>query len=168
MNTYNLRALCMEFEHIFRDELGAQPAFIPPFVINVNKTEWETNKNRTPVRPQTAKKETEIAKHIATMVRSGVIVPSRAHYWSHPVIVSKPDGTSRFCIDFRPLNESSEDGEWPLLKTKETYERIGYNKPVVDLSSGYHQTPLTVFITVTYGVYMFFRGIPLHTGTLWT
>ena len=163
----DLRALCMEFEHIFRDELGAQPAFIPPFVINVNKSEWETNKNRTPVRPQTAKKETEIAKHIATMVRSGVIVPSQAHYWSHPVIVSKPDGSSRFCIDFRPLNGSSEDGEWPLLKTKETYERIGYNKPVVfgvvDLSSGYHQTPLdlasqvlTAFICFS-GVYHFTR-----------
>ena len=164
---HELRALCLEFEHIFRDELGDQPAFIPPFVINVNKTEWETNKNRAPVRPQTAKKETEIAKHIATLIRSGVIVPSRAHYWSHPVIVSKPDGSSRMCIDFRILNESSEDGEWPLLKTKETYERIGNNKPVVfgvvDLSSGYHQTPLdaasqilTAFICFS-GVYHFTR-----------
>ena len=80
------------------------------------------------------------------MVRSGVIEPSPAHHWSHPVIVSKPDGTSRFCIDYRPLNEISEKGEWPLLNINGTFERIGHQKPVVlgvvDLSSGYHQTHL--------------------------
>ena len=57
-----IRSLCIEFKHIFSDTLGEHPADIPPFKIEVKKSEWETHKNSAPVRPQTAKKEAEIAK----------------------------------------------------------------------------------------------------------
>ena len=110
-----IRSLCTEFRHIFSDTLGEHPADIPPFKIEVKKSEWETHKNSAPVRPQTAKKEAEIAKHIDSMLRSGVIEPSSAHYWNHPVMVAKPDGTTRFCIDFRALNACSQPGTFPLL-----------------------------------------------------
>jgi hypothetical protein len=162
-----IRALCVEFEHIFRDTLGEYPADIPPFKIEVKKSEWETYKNTTPVRPQTAKKEAEIAKHIQTMLKSGVIEFSNAHYWNHPVIVAKPDGTFRFCIDFRILNACSEPGTFPLLVIMAILLRIGEYKPdtfgVMDLTSGYHQAPLhpdsralTAFICFS-GVYQFTR-----------
>ena len=154
-------------EHIFRDTLGDYPADIPPFKIEVKRSEWETYKNTTPVRPQTAKKEAEIAKHIQTMLRSGVIEFSKAHYWNHPVIVAKPDGTFRFCIDFRNLNACSEPGTFPLLVIMAILLRIGEYKPdtfgVMDLTSGYHQAPLhpesralTAFICFS-GVYQFTR-----------
>jgi hypothetical protein len=136
-------------------------------VINVEKKGWEINKNRGPVRPQTAKKEAEIAKHIVSMLNSGVIEKSQAHYWSHPVIITKTDGTSRFCIDYRLLNENSESGIWPLMHIPDTLERVGCGKPVVfgvmDMTSGYHQAPLdmasrilTAFICFS-GVYQFTR-----------
>jgi transposase InsO family protein len=162
-----IRALCLEFEHIFSDTLGDMPADIPPFKIEVKLSEWETHKNSRPVRPQTAKKEAEIAKHIQTMLRSGVIEPSSAHYWNHPVIVTKPDGTFRFCIDFRILNACSQQGTFPLLIIAAILLRIGEHKPdtfgVMDLTSGYHQAPLhpesrslTAFICFA-GVFQFTR-----------
>ena len=84
-----IRALCVEFEHIFSDTLGELPADIPPFKIEIKRSEWEQYKNSGPVRPQTAKKEAEIAKHIQTMLRSGVIEPSSAHYWNHQLSSQK-------------------------------------------------------------------------------
>ena len=162
-----IRALCVEFAHIFSDTLGDLPADIPPFKIEVKRSQWETYKNSGPVRPQTAKKEAEIAKHIQTMLRSGVIEPSQAHYWNHPVIVTKSDGTYRFCIDFRILNACSQPGTFPLLVIAAILLRIGEHKPdtfgVMDLTSGYHQAPLhpdsralTAFICFA-GVYQFTR-----------
>ena len=163
----DLRALCTEFGHIFSDELGEQPADIPPFEIKVNLEKWETYKNKGPVRPQTAQKEAEISKHVADMLKTGVIEPSRAIYTNHPVIVKKADGNFRFCIDFRNLNDCTEGGSWPLPNIKGTFARIGEKKPdifgVMDLTSGYHQAPLhpaakifTAFICFA-GVYQFTR-----------
>jgi transposase InsO family protein len=147
--------------------LGEYPADIPPFKIEVKKSDWETHKNCAPVRPQTAKKEAEIAKHIESMLRSGVIEPSNAHYWNHPVVVAKPDGSTRLCIDFRALNACSQPGTFPLLVIAATLLRIGEKKPdtfgVMDLTSGYHQAPLhhesralTAFMCFS-GVYQFTR-----------
>jgi hypothetical protein len=163
----DLQALCTEFGHIFSDELGEQPADIPPFEIKVNLEKWETYKNKGPVRPQTAQKEAEISKHVADMLKTGVIEPSRAIYTNHPVIVKKADGNFRFCIDFRNLNDCTEGGSWPLPNIKGTFARIGEKKPdifgVMDLTSGYHQAPLhpaakifTAFICFA-GVYQFTR-----------
>ena len=162
-----IRALCIEYADIFSDTLGALPADIPPFKIEVKASEWETYKNSTPVRPQTAKKEAEIAKHVGTMMGSSVVEASNAHYWSHPVVVDKPDKTTRFCIDFRALNACSQPGTFPLPVIAATLLRIGEHKPdtfgVMDLTSGYHQAPLhpdsrilTAFICFS-GVYQFTR-----------
>jgi hypothetical protein len=163
----DLRALCREFEHLFTDKLGENPAFIPEFDIKVNTAEWETNKNRTPIRPQTTHKETLISTHVNTMRDSGVIEPSRALFYSHPVVVTKPDGSTRFCIDYRNLNDCSEARRWPLPNITATFARIGSKNPdtfgVMDLTSGYHQAPLSVaaraftaFICFS-GVYQFTR-----------
>ena len=70
---HDIRSVCSKYEHIFRDTLGEFPARIPPFVINVDKKEWEVPKNKGPPRPQTALKEKLITDHITTMLASGVI-----------------------------------------------------------------------------------------------
>lgn len=163
----NIRSLCTEFSHIFRDKLGEQPAKIPPFVINIDHEKWATPKNKGGPRPQTPLKERLITEHITTMIASGVIEKSTAQYWSHPVIVAKPDGSSRFCIDYRNLNDCSEPGTWPLPNIAATFARIGSKRPkffgVVDLSQGYHQgsldldsRKLSAFMCFS-GVYQFTR-----------
>ena len=163
----NIRTLCSEFGHIFSDKLGEQPARIPPFVINIDYEKWATPKNKGGPRPQTTTKEKQITEHIKTMIASGVIEKSTAQHWSHPVIVAKPDGSSRFCIDYRNLNECSEPGTWPLPNIAATFARIGSNNPkffgVVDLSQGYHQgsldpdsRKLSAFMCFS-GVYQFTR-----------
>ena len=47
-----IRALCVKYKQIFKDELDSQPANIEPFDLKVDKGKWEQYKNRRPVRPQ--------------------------------------------------------------------------------------------------------------------
>ena len=57
-------------------------------------------------------------------------------------MVSKPDGTSRMCVDFRSLNACTLDVSWPIPNIIEMLRGIGAQYPtifgVMDLTQGYH------------------------------
>ena len=79
------------------------------------------------------------------MLRLGVIEPSRSP-WSSPIVmVPKPDGTLRFCNDFRRLNEVSEFDCYPMPRVDELLDRLGRARFIstLDLTKGYWQVPLT-------------------------
>ena len=66
-----------------------------------------------------------IQEEVGRMLRLRVIEESRSA-WSSPVIlVPKPDGTFRFCNDFRRLNEVSEFDAYPMPRVDELIERLG-------------------------------------------
>jgi len=55
-----------------------------------------------------------IAKEVQRQRDLGVIEPSSAE-WAFPVVlVPKPDGTMRFCVDYRQLNEVKIRDVYPL------------------------------------------------------
>ncbi|KAI2652403.1 Retrovirus-related Pol polyprotein [Labeo rohita] len=55
-----------------------------------------------------------IEEEVQQMLKLGVIEPSRSP-WSSPIVmVPKPDGTLRFCNDFRQLSEVSEFDGYPM------------------------------------------------------
>ena len=100
----------------------------------------------------------EISNQTEKMSTSGVIGQSRASAHSQVMLTVKPDGSWRFCIDFRRLNVVTKHENWPLPKIKEMLERLGRKKAkwygVIDLTKGYYQAPLhensqhlTAFIT---------------------
>ncbi len=64
------------------------------------------------------------------------------------MLTSKADGFKRFCIDFKKLNDCTESASWPLLNIKQMFVRLGTHKSsiygVMDLTSGYHQAPLSL------------------------
>ncbi len=79
------------------------------------------------------------------MLRLGVIEPSRSP-WSSPIVmVPKPDGTLRFCNDFRRVNEVSEFDGYPMPRVDELIDRLGRARLIstLDLTKGYWQVPLT-------------------------
>ena len=141
-----LKALCLEYSDIFSDTLPAKAADLDPFEINVDKTKWEQDANRTPTRPQSSKKMTHIKKHIDDMLSTGIIEKANTSYYSHPVIVQKTENSFRFCIDYRGLNEATESASWPFPNITQLFDRICAQRPdtfgVMDLTSGYHQAPL--------------------------
>ena len=124
-------------------------------------------RNRTPLRPKSSQKEEAIRNNLQDLIRIGVVEKSNAVYYSHPVVVQKSPGQYRVCIDFRPLNNCTESASWPLPNIPAMFERIGARQPdilgVMDLTSGYHQAPLTAsakiltaFICFS-GIYQFTR-----------
>ena len=163
----SLNQLCTEFKEIFSLEVQPEPADVPPFHIRVDETKWKVSANRTPHRPQTMAKQYETAAQIEKMLKLNIIKKSQSAEHSQVLLTPKPNGKWRFCIDFRNLNNCSESMGWPIPNIEQMMRRIGTCKPkvfgVMDLTSGYHQAPLsessqvfTAFITFM-GVFEWLR-----------
>jgi len=158
----NIRMLCMKYKHIFSSTVRSQAAIVTPMILKVNDQEWFTRKNRQPARVQSAVKQKDLKDQIDTLERLGVIRPSQANAYSQVLLTPKPNGSWRFCIDFRSLNSVTESLSWPIPNIKHMLRRIGDKKAalfgVMDLTSGYHQTPLDPE-SIKYTAFTTFMGI---------
>ena len=154
--------LCEEFRDIFRNELDETPALVPPFDLKVNETKWKVRANRAPPRPQTTANQADIVTQIKTLLQQGIIEKSQSSHYSQILMVPKPDGSRRMCVDFRNLNDCTEDASFPIPHTKQMFSRIGAQKPkyfgTMDLTQGYHQTPLSI-PTKVYTSFIVFSGV---------
>ena len=62
--------------------------------------------------------------------------------WLAPVcIVSKKDGTPRFCVDFRKINSITTKDAYPLLKSDYTFKALAGSRwfHIVDMQTDYWQ-----------------------------
>ena len=79
------------------------------------------------------------------MLTAGVIEESHSE-WSSPIVmVSTPDGSLRFCNDFRKVNEISKFDAYHMPLVDELLEKIGKARYIttLDLTKGYWQILLT-------------------------
>ncbi len=97
-----------------------------------------------PYRIPEARRHT-IEEEVQEMLKLGVIEPSRSLWASPIVMVPKPDGTLRFCNDFRRLNQVSKFDGYPMPRVDELLDRLGRARFIstLDLTKGYWQVPLT-------------------------
>ena len=81
------------------------------------------------------------------------------------MVVPKPDGSVRLCIDYRRLNEVSKFDAYPMPRIDDLLERLGGAEYLtsLDLTKGYWQIPLrpgdkekTAFVTPK-GLFQFSR-----------
>ena len=64
--------------------------------------------------------------------------------WSSPVLLAKKqDGTKRFCVDYRKVNEVTRKDAYPLPRVDDTLDTLVGSKffTTLDLASGYSQGP---------------------------
>ena len=134
----------INFKDIFSSELSATPADIPPFDFHVNDDQWR------------------VLSQITKLGKHNIVEKSNAAYYSQVLLVPKSDGTKRMCIDFRNLNNCTEDKSHPIPHIGEMLRRIGTNKAkvfaVLDLTQGYHQAPLTLAARA-YTAFILFCGV---------
>ena len=74
------------------------------------------------------------------------LIEASSSEWSSPcVLVPKPDGTYRFCTDFRQVNKVTKSDSYPIPRVDDCVDRMGNAKFVckLDLLKGYWQVPLT-------------------------
>ena len=92
--------------------------------------------------PDKLKAEKELVRE---MREKGVIEPTSSPWASPTVLVQKKDGTVRFCVDYRRLNELTVKDAFPLPRIDETLDSLGGAKwfTTLDLLSGYWQVGLT-------------------------
>ncbi|RLU15365.1 hypothetical protein DMN91_012359 [Ooceraea biroi] len=96
-------------------------------------------------RPRNPAMQAVIDRAVEQMLRDGVIEPSNSA-WSPPVVlVKKRDGSHRFCIDYRRVNDITERDAYPLPQITATLDKLRGAKyfSTLDLKSGYWQVPLT-------------------------
>ena len=83
----------------------------------------------------------EVASQLNNMQRAGVIQPSTSPWASPVVMVKKKDGTHRFCVDYRQLNEVTRADTYPLPRIDDLLDQLGQCKyfSTLDLAAGYWQ-----------------------------
>ena len=140
----NIKQIILEFRDIFSLGLRQVPADVPPMQIEVDITAWLASKSQRKPRKYTETQRKELEQQISDLLEAGIIRETDSDETSPSFYVPKPDGTQRFVIDFRKLNEATTKLGWPLPNIKIVLERIGSYKPkyfaVVDLTKGYYQT----------------------------
>lgn len=73
-----------------------------------------------------------LREEVDEMLCLGVIEPSHSPWRSHPVMVPKPDGSVRVCIDFRKVNEVSHLDAYPLPIAPGLLEWLGQEGILAD------------------------------------
>ena len=115
-----------------------------------------------PRRIPFAKRE-QARELLEKMLKRDVVEPSTSPCSSLIVLVTKKDGSIRFCVDFRRLNEITRKDAYPLPRVDDTLDTLAGSRwfSTLDLLSGYWQVEMdkgdrekTAFITQE-GLYQF-------------
>ncbi|KAJ8016328.1 hypothetical protein DPEC_G00006050 [Dallia pectoralis] len=98
----------------------------------------------------------EASDHVKQMLDNNIIRPSCSPWASPVVLVRKKDGTLRFCVDDRGLNDVTEKDAYPLPRIDDALDSLNQAQwfSTLDLASGYWQVevdpidrPKTAFST---------------------
>ena len=97
------------------------------------------------------------------LLKNNLAEPSKSPWASPCILVPKPDGSHRFCTDYRKVNKVTVPDSYPLPLIEDLIDRVGQSKFVttIDLQKGYYQLCLTeraktisAFIT-PFGLYQY-------------
>lgn len=90
-------------------------------------------------------KQRHLEAEVKYLLDNGLAKPSYSSWASPCILVSKPDGTHRFCTDYRKLNNITKSDSFPLPRVEDCVDQVGSARFVskFDLLKGYYQVPLS-------------------------
>ena len=86
----------------------------------------------------------EVREHLREMLQIGAIRESSSPFSSNVVLVRKKDGTIRFCIDYRKLNQRTRKDAYAIPRIDDSLHLLAGSKyfSKLDLKAGYWQVEL--------------------------
>ena len=89
-------------------------------------------------------KHAEIERQVDDLLQRGVIKKSSSPWSSPVVLVTKKDGSQRFCVDYRQVNAVTVKDAYPLPRIDDSLCALSGAKwfSTLDLASGYWQVPM--------------------------
>ena len=127
----------------FKDLIPANPKKPPRTPLMRCKIEnFEVVNTRQYRLAQTeAQKADEIVQE---MLKDDIIRPSMSPYNSPIVMVTKKDGSVRFCVDFRKLNKVTKTQSYPMTNPYSCFDELGkaFCFTTLDLASAYWSVPM--------------------------
>ena len=69
--------------------------------------------------------EAEVSRQIDEMLGNGIIRPSTSPWASRVILVKKKDGSHRFAVDCRDLNNMSKLDAYPMPDARDVFDRMG-------------------------------------------
>ena len=115
-------ALLRDVQHVFskdKNDLGQT---------NLVKHRINTGESRPikqPARRLPLAKRTEAEAEVSKMLERGIITPTTSPWSSPIVLIRKKDGSIRFCIDYRQLNNKTIKGSYPLPPIDNSLDALG-------------------------------------------
>lgn len=99
---------------------------------------------RQPVRRVSHEQRHLIRQQVDEMLEQGIIRPSSSPWSSPVVLVKKKDGSWRFCVDYRKLNDVTIKDSYALPRIDDCLDALSGSRffSALDLASGYWQIPL--------------------------
>lgn len=116
-----------------------------------------------PISPALQK---DVNAELEKMLADDIVEPSNSPWASPIVMIKKPDGRWRFCVDYRALNKVSLPDAYPLPFVSRTLDKLRDARflTTLDIRSAYWQIkvaeesrPLTAFTVPTRGLFQFKR-----------
>ena len=140
-----LRQLVGRYAPVFSAIKGQNPPVseygrLKPFEIQTGDSEPVAKKyyHRSP------RQKREIERHVNKMLEDGIVRPSESD-WACPVVLAmKKDGTSRFCVNYKPVNAVTQKDRYPLPRIDEILDKLGGRAwfSSLDMSAGYWVIPV--------------------------
>ena len=137
----DIKSLLLEFPHVTSDLPGScnlllhDINLISEEVIPIRQPAYRVN----PVKKEIMKKEVDF------LLDNNLAEPSFSPWASPSLLVPKPDGSSRFCTDYRRVNKVTIPDSYPLPLIEDLLDTVGQSTfaTKIDLQKGYYQIGLT-------------------------
>ena len=133
----DINILISKFSHIFSSKATPLTScHLQPIRIQTVGDPICQRAYRTPLLKRQA-----ISKAVDDMLTQGIIQPSCSPWASPVTLVPKADGSIRFCVDYRKLNQVTKKDRYPLPQVADIHDgMVGATIfSTTDLKSGFHQ-----------------------------
>ena len=127
----------------FADVFSPLPGRTPLITHNIETQPGLTVRTRPYRLP--VNKQDVVRRELAAMLELGVVEEFHSDWCSPVVLVGKPDGSVRFCVDYRRVNAVSKFDAYPMPRIDELVDRLGMATyyTTLDCTKGYWQIPLS-------------------------